>query len=86
MVDSLAQLSRQFRGMDQGVHNYIVHKGLVSRGRLVANTEGPVLTVGIMSPADACAALDERGHQIHVVHQYDRHPQVAQTLARCIDD
>jgi Nucleotide-diphospho-sugar transferase len=85
MVDSLARLSRQFRGMDQGVHNYVVHKGLVPRARVVANTEGPVLTLGLMSPGEAATALRERAHQVNVVHQYDRHPEIAHTLARLID-
>jgi hypothetical protein len=81
MVDELARLARQYKGMDQGVHNYVLHKGLVPRARLVSNADGPVLTVGGMRAPEAVAALRERAPELRVVHQYDRHPQVAEAIA-----
>ena len=81
MIDQLARLPRQPLGVDQGVHNYLVHKGLVPNARLVGNREGAVLTVGLMSEAEAAAALEERAHEIRVVHQYDRHPHLLDVLS-----
>jgi hypothetical protein len=77
MVDHLLRLSRQYKGMDQGVHNYVLHKGLVPRARLVPNRDGPVLTAGLMSEDEAVELLTERAGAIKVVHQYDRHPRLA---------
>jgi hypothetical protein len=77
MVDGLAQLPRQYTGIDQGVHNYLVHKGLVPNSRLMPNRAGPVLTVGLMPDAAAARAIEEGRTRIRVVHQYDRHPELA---------
>ena len=68
--------------MDQGVHNYVIHKGLVPRARLVANGEGPVLTAGLMEEDDAVRLFRERAGSIRVVHQYDRLPRLAAALQR----
>lgn len=81
MVDRLARLARQYKGMDQGVHNYVLHKGFVPNSRIVPNRHGPVLTVGLMTPDDAVAAVRERRGELRVVHQYDRHPELARLLA-----
>ena len=48
MVDHLAELKRQFDGMDQGIHNYILHKGRVPNVEMQGNEEGPVLTVAML--------------------------------------
>jgi hypothetical protein len=34
-----------------------------------------------MSGAEAAAALEERAHEIRVVHQYDRHPHLLNVLS-----
>jgi hypothetical protein len=81
MVDHLGRLPRQPRGADQGVHNYVVHNGLVPRARVVANRAGAVLTVGLMAPDQAVSALRERIGEVKVVHQYDRHPEVREILS-----
>jgi hypothetical protein len=81
MVDHLVRLSRQYKGIDQGVHNYVLHKGLVPRARLVPNGQGVVLTAGLMPPDEAVELLRERSQAIKIVHQYDRHPELAQALA-----
>jgi hypothetical protein len=80
MVDELARLPRHTRGIDQGVHNVVVHEGLVPGARLVANLEGAVLTVGKMSAAYAAQALAVRHGSVKVVHQYDRHPELARVV------
>ena len=81
MVDHLARLPRQFKGMDQGVHNYLLHNDLVPRAHAAPNSESPVLTVGLMSGDDALGLLRSRQSELKVVHQYDRHPAVAAELA-----
>jgi hypothetical protein len=80
MVDQLARLPRQLEGGDQGVHNYVVHKGLVPCARLVANREAPVLTVGLMVESEAAELLGQRAEAVKVVHQYDRHPKLSDML------
>lgn len=79
MIAELMKLSRQFHGMDQGVHNYVVHHGLAP-GAVTGNSEGPVLTVGIMEEAAAVALLSSRAEMVKVVHQYDRHPALVELL------
>ena len=81
MVDELSRLPRHVNGIDQGVHNLVVHRGLVPGTQIVPNLEGAVLTVGKMSAADAAHALDERQDEVKVVHQYDRHPELARDVA-----
>ncbi|HLW18457.1 MAG TPA: hypothetical protein VKV69_13965, partial [Actinomycetota bacterium] len=81
MVDHLARVPRQFKGIDQGVHNYLLHNDLVPGARIVKNTEGPVLTVGTMTGSAALELLRSRRSEVRIVHQYDRHAVVAAELA-----
>jgi hypothetical protein len=83
MVDELARLPRQFAGIDQGVHNYVLHMGLVPRARLVPNGSG-VLTMGLMDPAEAGIVLQERARNVRIVHQYDRHPALAELVRQLV--
>lgn len=77
MVDHLIQLKTQFRGIDQGVHNYILRKGLVEAVRFYDNHHGPVLTMHhtgedkIRFNSDGYV-INEDGSIINVLHQYDR--------------
>jgi hypothetical protein len=80
MADELTRLPRQIWGIDQGVHNYVVHRGLVSSLRVVPNREGPVATVGAMTDVTAATVTDGDGRPIHVVHQYDCHPALVRLL------
>jgi len=77
MVDQLMRLRRQAWGVDQGVHNYVLRKGLVRNARLVSNGAGPVLTVGIMSDDDAYLLYESCASRVKVLHQYDRRPGLA---------
>jgi hypothetical protein len=79
MVEQLGRLRQQWLGIDQGVHNYVVHTGRVP-GTLVANETGPVLTVGLMSDAAASTALRARKDELTLVHQYDRHRSLGALL------
>ena len=68
---------------DQGIHNYLLWTARLEPARLVPNREGRVLTMAMMHDIDR----DERGYVVNrdgslpaVVHQYDRHPDVARDL------
>ena len=75
MASFLLRLPHQAVGLDQAVHNYVLHKGLVPCARLVPNGEGSVSTLGIVPEAHVPELLSSA-----VLHQYDRHPAVAETL------
>lgn len=81
MVDELARLHRQPSGIDQGVHNYLLHTGRLANVRLLASGNGPVLTIGIMAKTDAAELVHARIGDANVIHQYDRHPELTETLA-----
>jgi hypothetical protein len=72
-------------GYDQGVHNYLIHKGIIKNVTVYQNWSGPVLTVGAMKPDDVPVSSDgllknKDGQPVNVVHQYDRHPAIAVKL------
>ncbi|MCZ6782483.1 MAG: hypothetical protein O7G30_04150 [Proteobacteria bacterium] len=74
-------------GVDQGVHNYVVRKGLVSDCRIVPNGEGSVLTLGSGSEDEFGVDGEGRitngaGRVVPVVHQYDRHPELVELVNR----
>ena len=75
MADFLLRLPHQGVGLDQAVHNYVLHKGLVPGARLVPNGAGSVSTLGIVPEARVPELLSSA-----VLHQYDRHPAVAEAL------
>lgn len=80
MVEQLLRLTRQDRGIDQAVHNYVVRKQLVKNARIISNGDGPVLTVGIMSDDDALELLKSRLSSAKVLHQYTEHPGLSMVV------
>ena len=73
-------------GYDQGVVNVLCHGGRLPAATLHPYRDTPVLHLG-NTPA-AAVACDERGEVVNeagapvtVVHQYDRHPELAARLA-----
>jgi len=80
MVEHLLRLTRQERGIDQGVHNYILRKNLVSNARIIANGDGPVITVGLMSDESASRLLASNASQARVLHQYDQRAGLAAAM------
>jgi hypothetical protein len=68
---------------DQGVHNLLLHNGRLPHAQVIPNGYGRVLTMGGMASYE----LDELGHVMNldgsvpaIIHQYDRHPGLAQVL------
>lgn len=75
-------------GSDQGVHNYLCRAVMPQKLRVVENGAGRVLTVGTSDSADAEFTMNSAGEVLApnglpapVVHQYDRHPELARRLA-----
>ena len=74
-------------GADQGLHNYLVHRGMLPQAHIIENAAGAVFTMGVapttqfrFNSADEVVRSD--GGVIPVLHQYDRHPEVRQKLLR----
>jgi len=84
-------LARRIRsgGIDQGVFNYAVRTCREPHVTIHNNGEATVLTMGIMPESDIrCDAIGRvvrpDGTVIPVLHQFDRHPQIAaRLLAGC---
>lgn len=85
LVDLLLGIPRQQGGIDQAAHNYAVHRGLVPDLELVANDGGPVTNLAIVPEAEVLAALPDGYSHVNVLHQYDRHPQLAEMLLSRLD-
>jgi hypothetical protein len=80
--------STRLNGGDQGVHNYLVRGPLGSTTTLLRNGESEVLTMGYLTgerrfAMDADGRLiDFQGRLFNVLHQYDRHPELAEKLVQ----
>lgn len=77
MIDNMIELKCHMWGIDQGVHNYILHSGLVENVKFYENYRGPVLTMHFSK--DEKLRFDNNGYIINddgsvvnVLHQYDR--------------
>jgi hypothetical protein len=67
---------------DQSVHNALLHGGRLSSATVVANEHGRVLTMGMMAThttVEGCV-LNADGSVPAVLHQWDRHPELAARL------
>jgi hypothetical protein len=65
---------------DQGVHNFVIHTGLVTNVTVYQNNDGPVLNIGIEDTVrlnNTREILNLRNQVPPVVHQYDRHYAIA---------
>jgi hypothetical protein len=75
---------RPSSGSDQGIHNYIVHRQNLPELKLI-NNEGPVFTMGCV-PRESIQTnsrgkvLNPSGLAYPILHQYDRFPDLAETL------
>lgn len=75
-------------GIDQAVHNYLLRTGGLPRNRCFRNEDGPILTLNYVKRGDITwnedgLVVNDRNIPVHVLHQYDRHPALAEwALAR----
>jgi hypothetical protein len=75
--------STRLNGGDQGIHNYLVHGALKPSTTLLRNGAAEVLTMGYL-PREGEFSMDAEGRIVdasgqvfNVLHQYDRHPELA---------
>jgi len=73
-------------GMDQGIHNYLIHRGHLGPVTMCENRKSEVLTMGLM-PADNLPVVSDRGEVLNedgvpyaVLHQFDRHKTFAERI------
>ena len=76
-------------GSDQGIHNYLCRFVIESSCHVATNGHGPIMTMGLIAGGGVDFAessdgriLDSAGAVIPVLHQYDRHPELAARLLR----
>jgi len=76
-------------GYDQGVHNHLVHTGQFNELTFQDNF-GPILTLGYTRGDPETDGkgfvLNEAGSRAHIVHQYDRKPELHKTIHRQYTD
>lgn len=83
MLDEIQVMRSGDAYLDQAAHNVLLHAGKVEPVRRMQNFEGPILTVGSEPACQLNAAnelVNRDGSVIAIVHQYDRHPQLARTM------
>lgn len=83
MIAAIGWRRRPLGSHDQGVHNHLLRRGRLGAVTIVQNGLGRVLTMGGMSRIHrdgAGTVLNADGSVPAVLHQYDRHPALADTL------
>ncbi|MHA3771961.1 hypothetical protein ACXR0O_10535 [Verrucomicrobiota bacterium sgz303538] len=70
---------------DQGVHNFLLHKGILSSIQVHENLSGPVMTLGSLRMSevqmdDAGYVVNRLGTVVPILHQYDRIPELREHL------
>ena len=72
-------------GFDQGVHNHLAHTGQLP-GLTFHDNSGPILTLGYTEGDPATDedgfVLNTAGGRSHIVHQYDRKPELFKKIRR----
>lgn len=72
-------------GYDQAVHNLLIRQGAFPHMQAHDNS-GPVLTLGYKTEgaplSESGEMLNDSGRPAHVVHQYDRHPELFALIRR----
>lgn len=82
MDHAISWRRRPLGAHDQGVHNFLIRTGRFPGGKLVPNGHGRVLTMGLLESVSVTedVVLNSDGTVPAVLHQYDRHPRLAQQL------
>jgi hypothetical protein len=78
-------------GIDQCVHNYLLYSDALPGTRLYSNEAGPIVTLNYVDPEgfrfdNSGLLLNQNGVPYHVIHQYDRHKDLAVTVLRRIEN
>ncbi len=90
MCREMARLSTSimgYHGFDQAAHNYLWHRGAFGQPTRFENFDGPVFTMGTAKPETirqnaVGEIINEDGSAIAVLHQFDRHPDLEETLLK----
>jgi hypothetical protein len=82
---SMNALSLREHDGDQGIHNYIFYKNLLSSAAIHENRRGPVMTMGAMKPEQAHLnvegwVVNDDGSIPCALHQYDRLKDIQKVL------
>lgn len=88
-VLQLYYMRKTGRTIDQGTHNYILYKQPPPKVHRFENDDGPVLTMGYIDPASLHfngrgLLVNSAGRAFNTLHQYDRHPELAQRLLKLL--
>ncbi|CAE7570437.1 unnamed protein product, partial [Symbiodinium microadriaticum] len=68
-------------GVDQGVHNVLVHTQKIKNMKIWGQSESPVLNLQAkMARVSGRTVLNNKGELAAVVHQYDRYPDLQKQL------
>ena len=84
MLGEIAVMNSADAYLDQAAHNVLLHRGAIEPAQRLSNFEGPILTIGSETRYwlnEARELVNRDGSVIAVVHQYDRHAE----LARIVD-
>lgn len=81
-ISKIAKFPRCERnGVDQGIHNVLVHKKLVSFLKIFSQSDGPVANLQAQrARVRDGEVFNQNGDLVPVVHQYDRRPDLQKAL------
>jgi len=83
---AVAQIARfprcERNGVDQGIHNVLVHKKLIPNLKVFAQSSGPVANLQAQKARVSASGevFNQNGDVVPVVHQYDRRPDLQKGL------
>ncbi len=85
----LYHLKKNGELIDQAAFNYLLYKQPPKAWQIFDNDNGPVLTMSNMKPGQFCfneqdLMVNAAGRVFNVLHQYDRHPELAPQLLRVL--
>ncbi|HXY91019.1 MAG TPA: hypothetical protein VEP49_00945 [Acidimicrobiia bacterium] len=87
MVEEVRRHVPPLGAHDQAMHNWLVYTGALGSPTIVPNGRGRVLTMGALTQVDATTdgvVLNSDGSVPAVLHQYDRHVELAHALLTAI--
>jgi hypothetical protein len=68
-------------GVDQGIHNVLVHKGMIKNLKIFSQRDSQVVNLQAKTAiVNGKLVLNANGDKVAVVHQYDRYPELQKSL------